>query len=627
MSIHPVWRDAQKRLKNHQPREAQDTMFSEVLDRLDNGETLIPAEGFTGVGKSLIVAPMAVTLPTSYRIAYRNDDGSLRERKHWEPEFSTHRVVISAYTKSQQATINTETFPRVEELLTPRGYAVLMGRSNYLCLDRAQIAQIKPVRDRSIPWDEIIENPGIWLIGDGSRTNYPWLTDEQWRQVCSNAEDGCDKECERDAYKGAKVRAGKAKALMVNHALLTLNYVLDGNVFGKLASDTLIVDEAQLLPDALRSAFGVDLSSVRFSQVANALDKADCGWPRKTVDDAQELFLKVLAQYEHDGDAWRGHDHAAVMWKMMYLTYQKVELENWFANREQRSARRRFENLMGSLHQLSDPGSEYASWVTLKPGRPPKIESQPFDISDHALGLFGSADRTIAMSATMEPLAVKLLGIDKIPLTVSPQPFDLADRRLGYVSPLADDGSGAHQWNEGELVDLVRTANCGTLVVASSKSQMERASAVLSFAGYRVGTQRSTAEVPGLILGLKNRYYDVICGVDSFGTGIDIPGDALRLVVILSALNPPAMVEPYLRLTSEKYGRSAAWRNIFGPMAEEKTLQTAGRLIRTPTDYGVVAFLDPRKFQSQKFRNLLSYDGSAITSSLEDVAAHMARFQ
>ena len=92
-------------------------------------------------------------------------------------------------------------------------------------------------------------------------------------------------------------------------------------------------------------------------------------------------------------------------------------------------------------------------------------------------------------------------------------------------------------------------------------------------------------------------------------------------------MDPNAFNDPYLRLTSEKHGKATAWREIFGPMAVEKTFQAIGRLIRTPADYGVVAFLDPRAREVAKFRGLMAYDGSPVTSSLEAVRDHLEKFR
>jgi Rad3-related DNA helicase len=155
------------------------------------------------------------------------------------------------------------------------------------------------------------------------------------------------------------------------------------------------------------------------------------------------------------------------------------------------------------------------------------------------------------------------------------------------------------------------------MVVASAHTQKVRAAEVLRAAGWRVGEQTAGSEsIKGLVRGLQAGRIDVIVGVDSVGTGIDIPGQALRLVVLLSPFNPNPFSDPFLTLWGDRFG-GRAWPMLFFKMADEKMDQSIGRLLRGPADRGVVAFLEPRGKQQGRFLRWVA--PSRVTGDITDV--------
>jgi len=88
----------------------------------------------------------------------------------------------------------------------------------------------------------------------------------------------------------------------------------------------------------------------------------------------------------------------------------------------------------------------------------------------------------------------------------------------------------------------------------------------------------------------------VLLGVitGSFGEGIDLPGDLLKGVIVVGlplqkpSLETKALIEYY----DKKFGKGWEYGYVFP--AFNKTLQSAGRCIRSETDKGVIIFLDER---------------------------------
>jgi ATP-dependent DNA helicase DinG len=87
----------------------------------------------------------------------------------------------------------------------------------------------------------------------------------------------------------------------------------------------------------------------------------------------------------------------------------------------------------------------------------------------------------------------------------------------------------------------------------------------------------------------------VLFGTDSFWQGIDMPGEALSNVII-TKLPFSRTNEPWLEAHLEELTRRGGNRysDYLTPEAVLKFRQGIGRLIRTKTDRGIVAILDPR---------------------------------
>jgi len=73
---------------------------------------------------------------------------------------------------------------------------------------------------------------------------------------------------------------------------------------------------------------------------------------------------------------------------------------------------------------------------------------------------------------------------------------------------------------------------------------------------------------------------------------VDVPGRTLSLVII-DKIPFPRPDDPLLKARRDLIG-SGAFNEIDIPRAASQLAQAAGRLIRTQSDKGVVAILDPR---------------------------------
>jgi ATP-dependent DNA helicase DinG len=97
---------------------------------------------------------------------------------------------------------------------------------------------------------------------------------------------------------------------------------------------------------------------------------------------------------------------------------------------------------------------------------------------------------------------------------------------------------------------------------------------------------------PALVRAFSDDEHACLFATSGFFQGVDIPGRTLSLVVI-DRIPFPRPDDPLLSARRELLG-AAAFGQIDLPRASMLLAQATGRLIRTATDRGVVAVMDPR---------------------------------
>ena len=194
------------------------------------------------------------------------------------------------------------------------------------------------------------------------------------------------------------------------------------------------------------------------------------------------------------------------------------------------------------------------------------------------------------------------LGLDHAATGAWESPFDYATQGLLYVP------RGLPPPNSSEHTDAVVDAALPLLRASGGR-------AFLLFTTLRALTQarerlagvlaREGLPFPLLVQGegsrteLLTRFRElgnaVLLGSASFWEGVDVPGDALMLVVIdklpFAPPDDPLLAARLDRLRAEGGNPFMAWQL---PQAAIALKQGAGRLIRTETDRGVLAICDPR---------------------------------
>jgi ATP-dependent DNA helicase DinG len=177
-------------------------------------------------------------------------------------------------------------------------------------------------------------------------------------------------------------------------------------------------------------------------------------------------------------------------------------------------------------------------------------------------------------------------------------PFDFSRQALLYTpkdlpapgTPAFWDAAGAR------ILELVEITGGGCFVLTTSLRAMRELHRRLSESvrGLPVLIQ-GQAPKAALVARFRAAENAILCATSSFWEGVDVPGRALRLVV-LEKIPFAVPSDPIVNARSralEELGENA-FLKLHVPMAAIALKQGFGRLVRTQRDVGVVALLDER---------------------------------
>lgn len=199
------------------------------------------------------------------------------------------------------------------------------------------------------------------------------------------------------------------------------------------------------------------------------------------------------------------------------------------------------------------------------------------------------------VSATVPRTMAVTLGVSSAPFIDVGHPFDYGAQAWIGFSPYGGDYRSAQQggnfeYRVKEVIDLIKRAKGGALVLFSAFRDLEAvADRVIPQIRGDVGQiliQDRECDKAALARAFKADGNAVLFGSESFATGFDVPGDALRLVIIWKL--PYPAVDPVSNAI-----RAASWQRYEDAM-RVRAVQALGRLIRTSEDRGVVWVADSR---------------------------------
>jgi ATP-dependent DNA helicase DinG len=606
-------------------RDEQVRMAEAVEEALEDGDLLL-AHAPTGTGKSFAYLAPAL--------------------------LSSKKLVVSTATKALQRQLVEKDLPIVASAmrgagLEPPRYALLKGRSDFLC-DR----RFEEYADHASLQDlEVMDDIEAWraqtLTGD--KEELPFAAPRFWADVAADSEDCHGKSCPFAGgchYFSHKDRGVSADVIVVNHALLLANLASGEAVF-PMAGRHIVLDEAHRIEDYAAEALGCRVSKHRINYVLRAIERkvTDLGKFTARARECAESFFEELKSFRDLGnDKTAPPSYGPLLRALVALSELVADNPREEVNALQGMILKLMGDLKGFYQSLEDTHAYAIQEATFRSG-PPVLASWLVDPSFAFGRLVCDREDEAGIVLTSATLAIggrldyqrSRLGVNRLPVTAHEHKgceiFDYANNCLVY---LAEDLAQPTQQNADVFVEqsLYRTAELvgasggRALVLLSSHKALRRFKEGFSeLVGPHPVRFQGDAGTGQLIEWLKSTSGAVLVATRSFWEGVDIPGEAVSLVVVdkvpFAPPNDP-LVAKRLELCERDGGNG--FMDVSLPQALMAIQQGLGRLIRTHTDRGVIAILDSRVTSRPWGRMVHDVlpDAAPLTTSVGDVGLFFA---
>lgn len=503
----------------------------------------------------------------------------------------------------------------------------------------------------------------------GDRTEAPAVPERLWSQVSTSSAD-CPgaSACpfgESCFTERARSIAKQSDIIVTNHALLAQDMRTQGALLASMFGphQTVVIDEAHAFPSTLTSALSRELDPrsiskflARAAKYINESVSSDSKEPpiiagARSDLEALEIALSSIPQ----GPVLELSDHLNDL--IIALTTRLLSInallaaEAKAANKTEKVKRAiAIQILVDQSVKLADSvsssrtvGDEQVRWVEKdRRDNVPVMYIAPIAVGEFLNEALGartliSTSATLTLGGDFSPIA-HTLGLDKEgeearTLDVG-SPFDYPNQGMLYVpnssfpEPVGKDRVEHTSAVLKELTQLVRAAGGRTLALFTTTNGAIMAAQHLrnEFPGLSVHAH-GDASADSLVRQFAEEETSVLCVTMGLWQGISVEGASCSLVVIDKIAFAPVddVLTAARRAYVDQQGRNGFTEIIVG-QAATSLAQGAGRLIRTSSDKGVVAILDPRLLSKNYGRVLLkSLPNFKRFSNLDTVTAALER--
>ncbi|MEC9034753.1 MAG: ATP-dependent DNA helicase, partial [Actinomycetota bacterium] len=237
----------------------------------------------------------------------------------------------------------------------------------------------------------------------------------------------------------------------------------------------------------------------------------------------------------------------------------------------------------------------------------------------------------VLTSATVPANLANRLGLDEESFSFEDvgSPFDFENQALLYCASHLPDPRNQNYREElhDEIERLIIAAGGRTLALFTSRRALDEATSYLRPRLPFTIFHQDDLPKPALISAFSREEESCLFGTKGLWHGIDIPGPSCSLVII-DRIPFPSPADPLLSARREKIGDSS-FREIDLPIAATELSQGVGRLIRSTSDFGVVAVLDSRLAKTDSYRGQLleALPPMTRTTDLESVTSYLERIE
>lgn len=538
-----------------------------------------------------------------------------------------HRAIVSTANKTLQGQLVTKDLPFLQEALGEAGYpftyCVAKGKTNYVCL-----AKRKRWPGQFVAWAE--------ETSTGDIDEAPAAPDPDEQRVLCAGDDCTSTKCPDYGecfYHRARLARWESDIVVTNHAQLCIQLT---HPHAQILPDlpVCIVDEAHQLEGYAMAGQSVEVSPWSFrgparefgllgelflakltegrldERTQDVLIEPDLACPRGLAL-ARELRLaagEIAAQGEYAIEAGYEHDVSQDATDALQLQNLADRIEALASPTEPGTVRhiaRRRDTLCGQVtrYDVSETLARLPTMFHTVVYTSASLANGPGDFSYFMARNGVEARHSLQLGSPFDYEHQCLLYL--------PMQHGMADPR--HARAAFDRDVRRQMWL------LVQASEGGALLLFTSYNALHAAAnALRDHLPYPV---RRQGEAPrgDLIAWLKATPHAVLCATASFWEGIDVPGDALRLVAIDKIpFEAPGPVE---KARQEAAGPRAFF-SLVVPEATLRLKQGFGRLIRRQSDRGVVALLDPRLWMERYGVNIVeALPDARVVTDIEDVRA------
>jgi ATP-dependent DNA helicase DinG len=618
-----TWQTAQtafaEALPGYENRPHQTRLAETIEKAFANGQQLAAQAG-TGTGKSL-----AGLVPA---IEHARETGL--------------PVIVSTATISLLTQYAGKDLPFLEEVLdTDFRWALLKGRGNYACKAKLVELDSNTIANQATILGELANEDHTGDVLDLSVA-----VDVKDKMKITSTSDECPgkSNCpfgEVCFAERAKAKAREADVILVTHAMLATDLVVrtaqlsvnpDKEPTSVLPTfGSVLIDEGHKFADYMSGALSNEFSErgIAFlaSEVTGLVGKSATVSALNGA--ARMLFTRLgtmLAKARKDSvriddnDVLKLQDVLVGLFDVIIAVRDMIKGFDATGNDKKKIRRMRLiKRTETAANRLSDlitnEDSGLVRWIERDPRKDDvRLKYAPLTVS-HFLrqNLWGEGHSGVVLSATMGvgtdfSFVTNELGMTNPAKFDAGSPFNYPQQARLFIPDGFDPSPrNTPRWRvqaQETMKRLVLAAGGGALLLFTSTSAMKEAYAALSMtfenAGLRTLIQGGDLNNRQIAETFKEDVNSVLFGLESFATGFDIQGHALRLVVVDKApFTSPDDVMFAARsevIDAKANGRfmDGSFMRLAVPTMALTLFQGAGRLIRTGTDEGLIAILDSR---------------------------------
>ncbi|HEY0761775.1 MAG TPA: helicase C-terminal domain-containing protein [Pyrinomonadaceae bacterium] len=576
------------------------------------------------------------------------------------------RVIVSTGTKNLQEQLMEKDIPFLQSVLPKPFTATYMkGRSNYLCLNRLARAQTAPVLE-GLDEVDYFEEVSQWSheTETGDRAELSNLPESLsfWRHIDARSDSCLGQKCpDFDAcfITRMRQRAQEADVVVVNHHLFFADLSLRNGNYGSVLPDytAVILDEAHLIEEVASEYFGAQVSNYQIDDLVRDLGML-------TIEDAEvdrEMTHCVARMSRFSDSFWsgfrdgRGEDGR---YPIIPGTFAKrsggdlqptplgelyVALEGAIARTETtldafqekppevEALIRRLRTIRFELEFIvTGTDKKFVYWLERR-NRGVFLRASPIDVAGLLQDkLFEEVPTVVLTSATLSSggnftFIRDRLGLDTADDLIAESSFDYQSQAILYLPARMPDPRD-REWGSAaaaEVARILQATEGRAFVLSTSLSGMQSLfENVWAEIDYPCLVQGSASKGQ-LLKKFRETPNAVLFATSSFWQGVDVRGEQLSCVIIDKlpfAVPTDPIVAARQRYIEDSGGSSFYEYSV--PQAIIALKQGLGRLIRSTTDRGVLAILDPRLRTKGYGRTFLqSLPPCRVTSRIDELAS------